>query len=141
MTKGLTSSQQALAQEAREAREFAYAPYSGFKVGAAVRTKSGKIYAGCNIENVSYGLSMCAERVAIFKAVAAGDSAIVEIAVVTDASPPSPPCGACRQVLFEFGREVSVLLTNIDGESEPTTIEKLFPRPFECNGQDHLHRK
>ena len=121
-------------REARKARELAYAPYSGFKVGAAVRTKSGKIYSGCNVENVSYGLSMCAERVAIFKAVAAGDPAIVEIAVVTDANPPSPPCGACRQVLFEFGRHSDVVLENIEGKREVTSIEELFPRPFERDG-------
>jgi cytidine deaminase len=134
MIKGLTGPQQSLLREAREARELAYAPYSGFKVGAAVRTSSGKIYTGCNVENVSYGLSMCAERVAIFKAVAAGDPAIVEIAVVTDAKPPSPPCGACRQVLFEFSRHADVILENLDGESEVTNIHDLFPHPFQRDG-------
>jgi cytidine deaminase len=131
MTKGLTRSQQALVHEARAARALAYAPYSGFKVGAAVRTASGKIYRGANVENVSYGLSMCAERVAIFNAVAAGDPAIVEIAVVTDAEPPSPPCGACRQVLFEFGRDAGIVLGNLDGEGIATNIHELFPHPFE----------
>lgn len=131
MTEGLTRYQQALLHEAREAREFAYAPYSGFKVGAAVRTASGKIYRGANVENVSYGLSMCAERVAIFNAVAAGDPAIVEIAVVTDTDPPSPPCGACRQVLFEFGRDARVVLGNLQRESVATNIHELFPHPFQ----------
>jgi cytidine deaminase len=136
MTKGLTSEQRELVQEASKARELAYAPYSRFKVGAAVRTKSGKIYLGCNIENVSYGLSMCAERAAIFNAVAAGDREITEIAVVTDADPPSVPCGACRQVLAEFSRCARIILQNIEGEHEVTSIKELFPRPFEQEDKD-----
>jgi cytidine deaminase len=120
-----------LLREAESARNAAYAPYSNFKVGAAVRTRSGKIYSGCNIENASYGLSICAERVAVFKAVAAGDGDVVELAVSSDAATPATPCGACRQVLHEFGAHVDVLLGNLDGARKRLTLEELFPFPFE----------
>jgi cytidine deaminase len=130
MALGLTLSQQQLLDAAREARSAAYAPYSKFKVGAAVRTESGQIYAGCNVENASYALSICAERVAIFKAVAAGDVKIIELALCTDASRPSTPCGACRQVLFEFSQSAVVIMGNLDGSKIVSNINELFPQPF-----------
>ena len=116
---------------ATAARERAIAPYSNFKVGAAVRTRSGRIYTGCNVENASFGLCICAERVAIFSAVSAGDPQIVEIAMCTGADRPSPPCGACRQVLFEFGRSASVIMGNTNGVVFVSPLGRLFPEPFE----------
>jgi cytidine deaminase len=130
MASSLTPSQQQLLDAARGARSAAYAPYSKFKVGAAVRTESGQIYTGCNVENASYALSICAERVAIFRAVAAGDSKIVEIALCTDAPEPSTPCGACRQVLFEFSQSAAVIMGNLRGSTIVSHIQELFPRPF-----------
>jgi cytidine deaminase len=122
-----------LLEAARQAREAAYAPYSKFKVGAAVRTRSDNVYSGCNVENASFGLSICAERVAIFNAVAAGDADIVDLAVFTDAEEPSPPCGACRQVLFEFGRSARVIRGNAKGSVLITNLCALFPQPFELH--------
>jgi cytidine deaminase len=133
MTSVPTPSQQQLLDRARSARDSAYAPHSRFPVGAAVLTGSGKIYAGCNVENASFGLSICAERVAIFSAVCAGEREIVDIAVVTDTESPSRPCGACRQVLFEFGRDAVVLMGNLKGSAVVRTLRELFPEPFELD--------
>jgi cytidine deaminase len=126
----LTAAQKELLDEACKSRDKAYANYSKFKVGAAVRTTAGQIFTGCNIENASYGLSMCAERVAIFTAVAAGATSIAAIAVCTDAPEPSTPCGACRQVLFEFGSGAEVIVGNLSGTAVVSTLSELFPRPF-----------
>ncbi|WP_371370657.1 cytidine deaminase [Sporomusa aerivorans] len=118
-----------LAAAALKAREHAYVPYSKFKVGAAVKGKSGKIYTGCNIENASYGLSNCAERTAIFKAVSEGEQELLAIAIVADTAGPVSPCGACRQVMAEFGiNEISLL--NMDGDLRTTTIDELLPFSF-----------
>jgi cytidine deaminase len=130
MARAITATEAALLAEALKARDAAYAPYSAFKVGAAVRAASGKVYAGCNIENASYGLSICAERVAIFTAIAAGETEIAELALAADAEPPSRPCGACRQVLFEFGKDANVIMGNTDGTSEVLSLKELFPEPF-----------
>lgn len=116
-------------QAAVAARENAYVPYSAFKVGAAVRGKNGKIYSGCNIENVSYGLTNCAERTAIFNAVADGERHLEVLAVVADTDQPVAPCGACRQVMAEFGVE-SILLCNVKGERKVVTLEELLPYSF-----------
>ena len=97
-----------LVAAARAVKALAYAPYSNFHVGAAIETADGRIFTGCNVENASYGLTICAERVATGAAVAAGATKFVRIVVATDVDPPSPPCGACRQVLYEFGPEAAV---------------------------------
>ncbi len=115
---------------AKEARDMAHAPYSKFKVGAAVVTKSGKIFTGCNVENASYGLTVCAERVAIFKAVSEGEKDIDFVVVVTDTNPPSAPCGACRQVIREFGKEIKVVMTNLNGDIIIKSLSELLPLSF-----------
>jgi len=122
-----------LLEAAQQVREAAYAPYSKFKVGAAVRTRGDKVYSGCNVENASFSLSMCAERVAIFRAVAEGETDIVDLAVFTDEEQPSSPCGACRQVLFELGRSARVILGNAKGSVLVTNLSILFPQPFELH--------
>jgi cytidine deaminase len=119
-----------LIKEATKAREKAYAPYSNFKVGSAVLTKSGKVFTGANIENASYGASVCAERVALFKAISEGETEIVEIAVVTGAEEPTMPCGICRQVLKEFSENLKIYAANLEGKVIETTIDRLFPMAF-----------
>lgn len=114
-----------------EARERAYVPYSKFKVGAAIKTKQGKVYQGANIENASYGLTNCAERTAIFKAISEGDYDLESIAIVADTDNPVSPCGACRQVMAEFFEpNAKVYLTNLKGDVTETTIENLLPGYF-----------
>ena len=119
-----------LIAEAKMAREKAYAPYSNFKVGAAVLTSNGKIFSGCNIENSSYGLSICAERVAIFNAVSSGYREFTKIAVVTDSEPSASPCGACRQVIFEFGDDIEVIMANLKGDMRIARIDELLKDGF-----------
>jgi len=119
-----------LIAEAKMAREKAYAPYSNFKVGAAVLTIDGKIFTGCNVENSSYGLSICAERAAIFNAVSSGYKEFTKIAVVTDSDTPSSPCGACRQVIFEFGDDIEVIMANLKGEIKIEKISELLKDGF-----------
>lgn len=126
----MTLTDQELIKRAEEAKEKAYAPYSGFKVGAAIETESGMIYTGCNVENSSFGLSMCAERVAIFKAVSEGQTKFRKIAVVANTKAPVSPCGACRQVMSEFGN-FEVILANDNGETEHTTVDLLLPGAFD----------
>ena len=120
-----------LIQAARAARENAHAPYSNFRVGAALRAKSGQIYTGCNVENATYGLTVCAERVAIFKAISEGERGFDAIAVVTDTETLTPPCGACRQLIWEFCGDAEVVLANLKGKSETTRMSALFPHPFD----------
>jgi cytidine deaminase len=121
-----------LAELARLARKNAYAPYSRFKVGAAVLAASGQIYDGCNVENASYGLSICAERTAVAKAVSAGDRKIIAIAIAAGGRRPSPPCGMCRQVLSEFADpSIPVRLVTERDKGETVRLEELLPRPFD----------
>lgn len=115
--------------QAVEARQNAYAPYSGFAVGAAVKTAGGNIYRGCNVENASYGLSCCAERCVVFQAVAAGEKDLEEICIVADTPEPVSPCGACRQVLAEF-KIKKIVLANIRGNHREYTLEELLPYGF-----------
>ena len=125
------SGDDALVEAARAARDRAYAPYSRYHVGAAVRADNGKIYRGANVENASYGLSVCAERNAVAAAVAAGAAAVRAVAVVTPTRPPGSPCGACRQVLAELGApRTRVLLASPTGSPQSTTLGKLLPRAF-----------
>nr|WP_209123014.1 cytidine deaminase [Alkalihalobacillus sp. BA299] len=120
-----------LMDEAKSARKKAYVPYSKFPVGAALLTKNGQVYKGCNIENASFGLTNCAERTAIFKAVSEGVNEFSAIAIVADTDRPVPPCGACRQVLTEFCQpEMPVYLTNLKGDVQETTIGDLLPGAF-----------
>jgi cytidine deaminase (EC 3.5.4.5) len=119
-----------LLQAAKEARKNAYARYSGMTVGAAVLTEDGQIYTGCNVENISYGATMCAERVAVFKAVSEGYDKIIAIAVVADLPNPISPCGMCLQVLNEFGRNATVLMANTTGDTRLSSVEKLLPNAF-----------
>jgi cytidine deaminase len=120
-----------LIASAGEARGKALAPYSGFKVGAALRMKDGRIYTGCNIENVSYGLSICAERVALWKALSDGALEFVEMAIVTDAEVLTSPCGACRQLLWEYCGDIPVHLHSLKGLTKEHRLAELFPFPFD----------
>ncbi len=120
-----------LIEAARAARENAYAPFSHFQVGAAVRTRAGRLIGGCNVENASYGLTVCAERVAIFKAISEGEREFDAIAVVTDADRPTPPCGACRQIIWEMCGNVEVVLANLKGQMEIHRMKDLLPLPFD----------
>lgn len=121
----------ALINEAMEARKQAYTPYSNFKVGAAVLTKDNQVFRGCNVENASYGLTNCAERTAIFKAVSEGQQEIQAIAIVGETDGPISPCGACRQVIAEFANEnTKIILTNLKGDTVETTIHEILPGFF-----------
>lgn len=125
-----------LIEKARKARENAHAPFSNFKVGAALLTASGEIITGCNIENASYGLTMCAERVAIFKAISEGARDFTKICVVADTENLTPPCGACRQIIWEFCGDVEVVLANLQGETENFQMSELLPRAFDAKFLD-----
>ncbi len=116
---------------ARRARRHAVAPYSGFKVGAALLTSDGTVVTGCNIENATYGLTLCAERVAMFTALAAGHRRFAQIAVVADTTAPTPPCGACRQILWEFAGDLEVILANLRRVSGRHRLSDLLPLPFD----------
>jgi cytidine deaminase len=118
-----------LVAAAASVRKRAHAPYSKFWVGAAILDGDGEIHHGCNVENASYGLSVCAERHAVACAVAAGSSQLEAIAVVADTTPPTSPCGACRQVLAEFG-DMPVILANLNGERTVTSVARLLPEAF-----------
>jgi cytidine deaminase len=120
-----------LVAAARDARERAIATYSGFQVGAALETADGTIVTGCNIENASYGLTICAERVAMFKALSEGHRAFVRIVVVADTVEPTPPCGACRQILWEFGPDLEVILANLAEVTGQHRIADLLPLAFD----------
>lgn len=113
-----------------EARLRAYAPYSGYKVGAALLTTGGRVYQGCNVENASYGLTTCAERVALFCAVAAGERRFETLVVVSDTEEPAPPCGACLQALAEFSPDMTIVAANLSGDMRTFHLADLLPRPF-----------
>ncbi len=119
-----------LVSAAVKARDQAYAPYSGFRVGAAIRTKAGQVFTGCNVENSSFGMSMCAERSAVFAAISAGARAFSHIALIADSSLPLSPCGACRQVLAEFGPNIIFIMANMKGQVRRQSLKKLLPLKF-----------
>jgi cytidine deaminase len=123
----------ALIAAAKHSREHAHAKFSNFKVGAALRAVSGRIYGGCNVENATYGLTICAERVAIFKAISEGERKFDAIAVVTDTAMLTPPCGACRQIIWEFCGDVPVVMANVKGKVETVRMSQLFPEPFDSS--------
>jgi cytidine deaminase len=120
-----------LVRAAREVRLRAFAPYSGFKVGAALETAGGLIVAGCNVENATYGLTVCAERVAVFKAISEGITSFQRIAIVADTSSPTTPCGACRQILWEFAGDIEVILANLDVVHGSYRLAALLPMAFD----------
>jgi len=117
---------------ARRAREHAHARFSNFKVGAALEAADGTIITGCNVENATYGLTICAERVAVFKAISEGHRAFTRIAIVADTADPTPPCGACRQILWEFGGDLRVLLANLEEPKGSFQLKDLLPMPFDA---------
>jgi len=123
---------QSLVEEAQRARTQSVAPFSGFLVGAAVRTQDGKVYTGCNVESASYGLTVCAERVAIWKALSEGERHFTELAVVADTESLTPPCGTCRQIIWEFCKEATIVLANLHGHSETVSVRELLPRAFDA---------
>lgn len=120
-----------LIDAAKIVREKAFAPFSNFMVGAAVRTKSGEIFTGCNVESASFGLTVCAERVAIWKAVSEGKTDLEAIVVVTDTERLTPPCGVCRQIIWEFCGDVPVTLANCEGKEETFQMRELLPHAFD----------
>jgi cytidine deaminase len=123
----------ALCEAALAAREHAHAPFSGFRVGAAIEAASGIIHTGCNVENATYGLTVCAERVAVFKAISEGAREFRRIAIAADSEHLTPPCGACRQILWEFCGDLEIILINPRGAREVLHLKDLFPRPFDAS--------
>lgn len=121
-----------LVAAARAAREYAVAGFSHFKVGAALQTSDGTIVTGCNVENATYGLTVCAERVAMFKALSEGHRSFVAVAIVADTAEPTPPCGACRQILWEFGGDLEVYLANLTEHKGSFRMKALLPLPFDA---------
>ncbi len=121
-----------LVEAALGAREHAFAPFSGFKVGAAIEAEGGRIHTGCNVENATLGLTVCAERVAVFKAVSEGVRRFRRVAIAAGSASLTPPCGACRQILWEFCGDIEVILADPDGRTETLRLKDLFPRPFDA---------
>jgi cytidine deaminase len=113
-------------------RENAFAPFSKFKVGAALEDETGRVHTGCNVENATYGLTVCAERVAVFKAISEGARKFRRIAIAADSEKLTPPCGACRQILWEFCGDIELTLVNPRGQTEVLRLSDLLPRPFDA---------
>jgi cytidine deaminase len=122
-----------LASAALAARENAHAPYSHFRVGAALEGATGRVHSGCNVENATYGLTLCAERLAVFKAISEGERKFRRIAIAADTDALTPPCGACRQILWEFCGDIEIILVNPRGKSETLQLKDLFPRAFDAS--------
>jgi cytidine deaminase len=123
---------QQLLETAKKARLQSIAPFSKFLVGAAVKTEAGKVYTGCNVESASYGLTVCAERVAIWKALSEGERDFSELAIVADTGSLTPPCGTCRQIIWEFAKNATIVLGNLRGETQIVSIRELLPRAFDA---------
>ena len=130
-TEVMKHADQELIDAAIAVRENSYAPFSNFRVGAALETDDGDIIDGCNVESASYGLTVCAERVAIWKAISQGKRKIKHIAVVADTEELTPPCGVCRQIIWEFGGDIAVILANLKGKTEVVQMRDLLPRAFD----------
>ena len=122
-----------LCAAALAARENAHAPFSQFRVGAALEDSSGHIHTGCNVENATYGLTICAERVAVFKAISEGAREFRRIVIAADSAILTPPCGACRQILWEFCGDLEIILINLQGFRDTVRLADLFPRPFDAS--------
>jgi len=123
---------ESLIEAAKRARLQSVAPFSDFRVGAAIRTADGKVYTGCNVESASYGLTVCAERVAIWKALSEGERQFTDLAVVADTETLTPPCGTCRQIIWEFARGAKIVFANLEGKTEEFQIADLLPRAFDA---------
>lgn len=123
----------ALAEAALAAREQAHAPFSGFKVGAALEDEHGRIHTGCNVENATYSLTLCAERLAVSKAISEGARRFRRIAIAAGAPTLTPPCGSCRQILWEFCGDIEVILVNLEGKTESLRLREVFPRAFDAS--------
>ena len=122
-----------LVQAALAARLNAFAPFSKFLVGAAIEGADGRVHTGCNVENATYGLTLCAERVAVFKAISEGARKFRRVVVAADTEALTPPCGACRQILWEFCGDVELVLVNLAGKTETYHLKELFPKPFDAS--------
>jgi cytidine deaminase len=123
----------ALLTAALAARENAFAPYSHFQVGAALEDINGRAHTGCNVENATYGLTVCAERVAVFKAISEGVRKFRRLAIAADSDTLTPPCGACRQILWEFCGDIEIVLVNLHGKTATYQLKDLFPKPFDVS--------
>lgn len=128
----MNESEEKLIEAANEARLRSVAPFSNFMVGAALRTEDGKIYTGCNVESASYGLTVCAERIAIWKALSEGERDFTDLAVVVDTEHLTPPCGTCRQIIWEYSKHARIILGNLRGQREELSIKDLLPRAFDA---------
>jgi len=128
----LSELENSLVEAATAARLRSVAPFSNFLVGAAVQTEAGKVYTGCNIESASYGLTVCAERVAIWKALSEGERKFTNLVVVADTESLTPPCGTCRQIIWEFAKHAKIVLANLRGQREEVSIKDLLPRAFDA---------
>jgi len=128
----LSESENELIKTATEARLRSVAPFSNFLVGAALRTKAGKVFTGCNVESASYGLTVCAERVAIWKALSEGERDFTDLVIVADTEQLTPPCGTCRQIIWEFAKHAKIVLANLRGQKEEVDIVHLLPKAFDA---------
>jgi cytidine deaminase len=128
----LSESENELIKTATAARLRSVAPFSKFLVGAALRTKDGKVFTGCNVESASYGLTVCAERVAIWKALSEGEHDFTDLAIVADTDQLTPPCGTCRQIIWEFAKHAKIVLANLNGQREEVDIGHLLPKAFDA---------
>jgi cytidine deaminase len=128
----LSESENELIEMATAARTRSVAPFSNFMVGAALRTKAGKVFAGCNVESASYGLTVCAERVAIWKALSEGERDFTDLVIVADTEQLTPPCGTCRQIIWEFAKHARIVLANLRGQREEVDIRDLLPKAFDA---------
>jgi cytidine deaminase len=128
-----------LIAKATEARLRSVAPFSNFKVGAALRTKAGEVFTGCNVESASYGLTVCAERVAIWKALSEGEHDFTDLIIVADTEQLTPPCGTCRQIIWEFAKHARIVLANLSGQREDVDIAHLLPKAFDARFLKQAH--
>lgn len=137
----MNESSEQLIETAKAARVRSVAPFSNFMVGAALQTKDGKVFTGCNIESASYGLTVCAERVAIWKALSDGERDFTDLVIVADTETLTPPCGTCRQIIWEFAKHAKIVLANLQGQREEREIKELLPSAFDARFLQEASRK